>query len=155
MARQGGGTIVNLGSWVTRLGIGSGALYASTKGAVETLTRAWSAEFASLGIRVNAVSPGVIRTPDLPPGKEFPGAALMLGTPAGQAGHPDAIASAALYLASDDAGFVHGTVIDVDGGRVGVAVVHQRSRRTRDRLDDAPVHAIQAGTSTLRSVCDR
>jgi NAD(P)-dependent dehydrogenase (short-subunit alcohol dehydrogenase family) len=123
MARHGGGTIVNLGSWVARLGIASGALYASTKGAVETLTRAWSAEFASLGIRVNAVSPGVIRTPDLPPGEEFPGAALMLGTPAGQAGHPDAIASAALYLASDDATFVHGTVIDVDGGRVGVAVV--------------------------------
>ena len=123
MARQGGGTIVNLGSWVARLGIGAGALYASTKGAVETLTRSWSAEFASLGIRVNAVSPGVIRTPDLAPDKEFPGAALMLGTPAGQAGHPDAIASAALYLASDDAEFVHGTVIDVDGGRVGVAVV--------------------------------
>jgi NAD(P)-dependent dehydrogenase (short-subunit alcohol dehydrogenase family) len=90
---------------------------------VETLTRAWSAEFASLGIRVNAVSPGVIRTPDLAPGTEFPGAALMRGTPAGQAGHPDAVASAALYLASADAEFVHGTVIDVDGGRVGVAVV--------------------------------
>ena len=58
----------------------------------------------------------------LPPGKEFPGEALVLGTPAGQAGHPDAIASAALYLASDEAAFIHGTVIDVDGGRVGVAV---------------------------------
>jgi NAD(P)-dependent dehydrogenase (short-subunit alcohol dehydrogenase family) len=122
MAQQGGGTIINLGSWVARLGIGAGALYASTKGAMETLTRSWSAEFASLGIRVNAVSPGVIRTPDLPPGQAFPGEALMIGTPAGQAGHPDAIASAALYLASDEAAFVHGTVIDVDGGRVGVAV---------------------------------
>jgi NAD(P)-dependent dehydrogenase (short-subunit alcohol dehydrogenase family) len=47
----------------------------------------------------------------------------MRGTPAGHAGHPDAIAAAAVYLASDEAAFVHGTVIDVDGGRTGVAVV--------------------------------
>jgi len=47
---------------------------------------------------------------------------LMLGTPAGRAGHPDAVAAAAVYLASDDAAFVHGTVLDVDGGRVAVAV---------------------------------
>lgn len=46
----------------------------------------------------------------------------MIGTSAGQAGRPDAIAFAALCLASDEAAFVHGTVIDVDGGRAGVAV---------------------------------
>ncbi|NMO03813.1 SDR family oxidoreductase [Gordonia sp. TBRC 11910] len=123
MAAAGGGTVINLGSWVARLGIGSGALYASTKGALETLTRAWSAEFADSNIRVNGVSPGVIRTPDLDAGAPYPGEVLMQGTPAGQAGHPDAIAAAATYLASDDAKFVHGTVVDVDGGRVGVAVV--------------------------------
>ncbi|GII85916.1 dehydrogenase [Sphaerisporangium siamense] len=123
MAAAGGGTIVNLGSWVARMGIPVGALYSSTKGALETLTRAWDSEFASMGIRVNAVSPGVIRTPDLAPEAEYPGEALMVGTPAGRAGHPDAIASAALYLASDEAEFVHGTVVDVDGGRIGVAVI--------------------------------
>ncbi|WP_022901617.1 SDR family NAD(P)-dependent oxidoreductase [Humibacter albus] len=123
MAATGGGVMVNLGSWVARMGVPVGALYASTKGALETLTRAWSAEFAAVGIRVNAVSPGVIRTPDLADDEDEPGAAMMLGTPAGAAGHPDAIASAALYLASDDAAFVHGTVLDVDGGRIGVAVV--------------------------------
>ncbi len=47
----------------------------------------------------------------------------MRGTPANAAGRPDAIANAAVYLASDEAAFVHGTVIDVDGGRVGVAVI--------------------------------
>ncbi|GII64399.1 dehydrogenase [Sphaerisporangium krabiense] len=123
MAASGGGTIVNLGSWVARMGIPVGALYSSTKGALETLTRAWDSEFASMGIRVNAVSPGVIRTPDLAPEAEYPGEALMVGTPAGRAGHPDAIASAALYLASDEAEFVHGTVVDVDGGRIAVAVI--------------------------------
>ncbi|MGC4935106.1 SDR family NAD(P)-dependent oxidoreductase [Gordonia sp. DT30] len=127
MAAAGGGAIINLGSWVSRLGIGSGALYASTKGALETLTRAWSAEFAADNIRVNAVSPGVIRTPDLPDDVEYPGEALMVGTPAARAGHPDDIAAAAAYLASDDARFVHGTVLDVDGGRVGVAVIAEAS----------------------------
>ena len=122
MLDAGGGVIVNLGSWITRLGVPSGSLYSATKGAMETLTKAWSAEFGPRGIRVNAISPGVIRTPDLAPDREMPGERLMLGTPAGRAGHPDAVAAAAVYLASDDAAFVHGTVLDVDGGRVAVAV---------------------------------
>ncbi|MDX6740201.1 glucose 1-dehydrogenase [Actinocorallia sp. A-T 12471] len=120
---EGGGSIVNLGSWVARLGIPIGALYSSTKGAVETLTRAWAAEFAPLGVRVNAVSPGVIRPPDLAPDIDYPGEVMTAGTPAGHTGHPDAIAHAALYLASDEASFVYGTVLDVDGGRVGAAVI--------------------------------
>jgi NAD(P)-dependent dehydrogenase (short-subunit alcohol dehydrogenase family) len=48
---------------------------------------------------------------------------MMWGTPAGASGTPDAIAAAAVFLASDDAAFVHGTVVDVDGGRVSVAVI--------------------------------
>ncbi len=48
---------------------------------------------------------------------------MMHGTPAGSVGTPDAVAHAAVYLAGDEARFVHGTVIDVDGGRVGVAVI--------------------------------
>ncbi|WP_156095157.1 SDR family oxidoreductase [Nocardia lijiangensis] len=48
---------------------------------------------------------------------------MMHGTPAGRSGRPDAIAAAAVYLGSDDAAFIHGTVIDVDGGRMGVAVI--------------------------------
>jgi NAD(P)-dependent dehydrogenase (short-subunit alcohol dehydrogenase family) len=122
MIDAGGGVIVNLGSWISRLAVPTGSLYSATKGAVETLTRAWSAEFGTRGVRVNAISPGVIRTPDLGPDEEYAGERLMRGTPAGRAGHPDAIAAAAVYLASDDAAFVHGTVLDVDGGRVAVAV---------------------------------
>jgi NAD(P)-dependent dehydrogenase (short-subunit alcohol dehydrogenase family) len=121
MAERGGGAINNPGSWVARLGIPVRSLYGSTKGAVETLTRAWAAEFGPFGVRVNAVSPGVTRTRE-------PGAApdlaetIMLGTPHGGSGTPDSIAHAAVYPASEEAAFVHGTVIDVDGGRVGVAV---------------------------------
>ncbi|MFD0310954.1 SDR family NAD(P)-dependent oxidoreductase [Streptomyces sp. NPDC127119] len=123
MADSGGGVIVNLGSWIARLGVPRGALYSSTKGAMETLTRAWAAEFAPLGVRVNAVSPGVI-LPPAPAGAEpGPGEIMMNGTPAGGVGTPEAIASAVLWLASDEASFVHGTVVDVDGGRTGVAVI--------------------------------
>jgi NAD(P)-dependent dehydrogenase (short-subunit alcohol dehydrogenase family) len=123
MAAAGHGVIINLGSWIARLAVPSSALYSSTKGAVETLTRAWAAEFGPSGVRVNAISPGVIRPTDTPAGIETPGEALMRGTPANAAGAPDAIAKAAVYLASDDASFVHGTVVDVDGGRTGVAVL--------------------------------
>src|SRR6266446_6584671 len=63
MDERGSGSIINLGSWIARLGIPVGALYSSTKGAMETLTRAWAAEFGSPGVRVNAISPGVVRTP--------------------------------------------------------------------------------------------
>ncbi|MGV9634175.1 SDR family NAD(P)-dependent oxidoreductase [Nocardia rhamnosiphila] len=121
MIEAGGGVVINLGSWVARVSVGAGALYASSKAAMEALTRAWSAEFGTRGIRVNAVSPGVIRDPALDPDTEFPGEHLMRNTPAGAAGGPDAVAAAAVYLASGDAAFVHGTVLDVDGGRVSVA----------------------------------
>ena len=95
----------------------------STKGAMETLTRAWAAEFGPAGVRVNAISPGVIRAPTLDgSGAEKPEAEIMMrGTPAGDSGTPSAVAHAAVYLASDDAAFLHATVIDVDGGRAGVS----------------------------------
>jgi NAD(P)-dependent dehydrogenase (short-subunit alcohol dehydrogenase family) len=123
MAAHGSGAIINLGSWIARLGIPVAALYSSTKGAMETLTKAWAAEFGPFGVRVNAISPGVVRTLDPDQIGDDPAAVFMRGTPAGAAGAPEAIAHAAVYLASDEAAFVHGTVIDVDGGRVGVAVL--------------------------------
>jgi NAD(P)-dependent dehydrogenase (short-subunit alcohol dehydrogenase family) len=119
MSARGSGSIINLGSWVARLGIPVGALYASTKGAIKTLTRAWAAEFGSPGVRVNAISPGVVRASI----ENDPAAAMMRGTPYSAFGNPDAIAHAAVYLGSDESRFVNRTVIDVDGGRVGVAVI--------------------------------
>ncbi|MGV9345124.1 SDR family NAD(P)-dependent oxidoreductase [Streptomyces spiralis] len=121
MAEAGGGAIVNLGSWIARLGIPMGALYSSTKGAVETLTRAWAAEFGPRGVRVNAISPGVV-LPSVP-GEVHPAETMMKGTPAGRMGTPDAIAKAAVYLAADESSFVHGIVLDVDGGRTTAAVI--------------------------------
>jgi NAD(P)-dependent dehydrogenase (short-subunit alcohol dehydrogenase family) len=121
MAETGGGTVINLGSWIARLGIPGAALYSSTKGAMETLTRAWAAEFGPQGIRVNAISPGVVL--EKVPGQAHPAEANMNGTPAGRMGTPREIAHAAVYLASDESAFVHGIVLDVDGGRTTVAVI--------------------------------
>jgi NAD(P)-dependent dehydrogenase (short-subunit alcohol dehydrogenase family) len=121
MVEAGGGAIINLGSWIARLGVRSAALYSSTKGAMETMTRAWAAEFGPEGVRVNAISPGVVL--DKVPGQVHPAEANMNGTPAGRVGRPQEIARAAVYLASDESAFVHGIVLDVDGGRTGVAVI--------------------------------
>jgi NAD(P)-dependent dehydrogenase (short-subunit alcohol dehydrogenase family) len=68
---------------------------------METLTRAWAAEFGPQGVRVNAISPGVVQT--AAPGVEYPGEVMMKGTPAGRLGNPEAIGYAAVYLASDEA----------------------------------------------------
>jgi NAD(P)-dependent dehydrogenase (short-subunit alcohol dehydrogenase family) len=83
------------------------------------LTRAWAAEFGPAGVRVNAVSPGPTRTE----GTEPMGGQLDVLASAGPAGRPAApaeIANAIGFLASDDASFVHGAVLDVDGGRNAV-----------------------------------
>jgi NAD(P)-dependent dehydrogenase (short-subunit alcohol dehydrogenase family) len=123
MARRGWGAVINLGSWIVRLGLPTGALYSSSKGALETLTRAWSAEFGPSGVRVNTISPGVTFGTDSPLSEAAAVRQMMHGTPAGTVVSPEAIGQAAVFLASDDASFVHGTVLDVDGGRTQVAVV--------------------------------
>jgi NAD(P)-dependent dehydrogenase (short-subunit alcohol dehydrogenase family) len=117
MLASGSGVIINLGSWGARLGIPFGPAYAATKGAVETLTRAWSAEFGPSGVRVNAISPGVTFEAGSTNETAVQAATLMATSPYGALIDPSAVAVAAVYLASDDASAVHGTVLDVDGGR--------------------------------------
>ena len=119
MAERGGGAIINLGSWIARLGIPIGSLYSSTKGAIETLTRAWAAEFGPAGVRVNAIGPGLIETninaearaknPDMV-------ANVMRHTPLNRAGKPEDIAGPAVFLASDLSSYVTGSIIIADGG---------------------------------------
>jgi NAD(P)-dependent dehydrogenase (short-subunit alcohol dehydrogenase family) len=118
MIEAGGGVIINLGSWIARLGIPGAAVYGATKGALETLTRTWAAEFGAQGIRVNALSPGV--TFEDPSDVPARAGDMMVTTPAGKPGTPADIAAAAVYLASDEAAFVHGAVFDIDGGRSNV-----------------------------------
>ena len=116
MAARGRGSIINVLTMVAHFGVAGMALYGSSKAALTLLTKAWSAEFGPSGVRVNAVSPGPTRTE----GTEVMGDQLdqlAALAPAGRPAAPEEIASAISYLAGDEASFVHGAVLDVDGGR--------------------------------------
>ena len=117
MAEKGHGAVINLGSWIVRLGIPVATVYAASKGAMDALTRAWAAEFGPYGVRVNAIAPGVINEQPAEGAQYY-----VRGTVANTIGTPDQIAHAAVYLASDEASYVHGVVLDVDGGRTTVTV---------------------------------
>jgi NAD(P)-dependent dehydrogenase (short-subunit alcohol dehydrogenase family) len=119
MASRGQGAIVNITTMVAQYGQANMALYGSTKAALVLLTKSWAAEYGPAGVRVNAVSPGPTRTEGTAPmGDALDN--LAATTPAGRPGLPEEIAKAVTYLASDDASFVHGALLPVDGGRIAV-----------------------------------
>ncbi|HEY3711396.1 MAG TPA: SDR family oxidoreductase [Amycolatopsis sp.] len=116
MAARGRGAIVNVLTMAARFGIAGMALNGSGKAALELLTKSWAAEFGPGGVRVNAVSPGPTRTEGTALFGEGLGQLAALA-PAGRTAAPEEIAAAVIYLASEDASFVHGAILDVDGGR--------------------------------------
>jgi NAD(P)-dependent dehydrogenase (short-subunit alcohol dehydrogenase family) len=116
MAARGHGAIVNVLTMVAHFGVAGMALYGSSKAALTLLTKAWAAEFGPRGVRVNAVSPGPTRTEGTEPmGDQLDQLAAL--APAGRPATPEEIASAITYLATGEASFVHGAILDVDGGR--------------------------------------
>jgi NAD(P)-dependent dehydrogenase (short-subunit alcohol dehydrogenase family) len=116
MAARGKGSVVNVLTMVAHFGVAGMALYGSSKAALTLLTKAWAAEFGPDGVRVNAVSPGPTRTEGTAVmGDQLDQLASL--APVGRPAAPEEIASAISYLAGDDASFVHGAVLDVDGGR--------------------------------------
>jgi NAD(P)-dependent dehydrogenase (short-subunit alcohol dehydrogenase family) len=119
MAARGHGAIVNVTTMVAEFGKAGMSLYGSSKAALVLLTKAWAAEYGSAGVRVNAVSPGPTRTE----GTADMGEALdelAASAPAGRPASPEEIAAAIVYLVSDEASFVHGALLPVDGGRIAV-----------------------------------
>lgn len=121
MAARGSGSIVNITSWMANVGTPGVALYPATKAALVQLTRAWAAEFGPSGVRVNAVAPGATITPGNEASIEIL-ERMTAAAPAGAPGRPIDIAHAVRFLASDEAAYVHGTVLDVDGGIVAARV---------------------------------
>jgi NAD(P)-dependent dehydrogenase (short-subunit alcohol dehydrogenase family) len=119
MASNGGGAIVNISTMVASFGMAGMALYGSTKAAVELLTKAWAAEYGPQGVRVNAIAPGPTRTPGTAPmGEALDQLASTL--PLGRPANAGEIANAALFLGSDEASYVNGAILAVDGGRTAV-----------------------------------
>jgi meso-butanediol dehydrogenase/(S,S)-butanediol dehydrogenase/diacetyl reductase len=119
MRQQGGGAVVNVAS-ISGLGGDRGlAAYNAAKGAVINLTRTAALELAASGIRVNAVCPGVIDTPavrrafSVAPEREAP---VCAAVPLRRLGRPEEVATAILFLASEEASYVTGATLVVDGG---------------------------------------
>jgi NAD(P)-dependent dehydrogenase (short-subunit alcohol dehydrogenase family) len=119
MIRQGGGSVINVASTVGAHDACANAVaYVTSKGGVTLFTRAMAIDHAKQGVRVNALVPGATDTPMIrnaltPEALE----ALAASHPIGRLGRPEELAKAVLFLASDDASFVTGTAMYVDGGQ--------------------------------------
>ena len=117
MAARGSGSIINISSMAGRIGLPAAAAYGATKGALESLTRAWAAEFSPRGVRVNAVAPGPVYTDGAVPERT---AALGATTPMGRAASTDEITGLIAFLASPAASYITGAVLAADGGRAAI-----------------------------------
>lgn len=115
-----GGSIVLIGSIADAIGPKGYGVYAASKSAVRSFTRTWANELAPKGIRVNVVSPGPTDTAMMAATTEEVRATLTGMIPLGRLGRPDEVASAALFLASDESSFTTGAELCVDGGATQV-----------------------------------
>jgi NAD(P)-dependent dehydrogenase (short-subunit alcohol dehydrogenase family) len=113
MAKQGGGCIINMSSGGATRAHRSFTAYDATKGGIEALTRAMAVDLAPYGIRVNALMPGSIDTNSQ--GEDYRRKSGV-NIPLGHVGEPSDMTGAALFLASDDASYITGDIIKIDGG---------------------------------------
>lgn len=117
MMRQGNGAIVNIASLNAHVPMHAGSAYVAAKSGVEMLSKNGALEFSEFGIRVNAILPGLVQTPLTR--RHFDNqdalAAFVARIPQGRPAQPEEIAAPALYLASDDATYVNGASLLVDG----------------------------------------
>jgi NAD(P)-dependent dehydrogenase (short-subunit alcohol dehydrogenase family) len=120
MLKQGGGTIVNTCSTLGLIGLGGFVAYCSTKHGVAGLTKVAALDYATKNIRVNAIAPGVCRTPGVEEIMAATGgeAAFVAPIPMGRLGKPEEIAELAVWLASDACKFMTGSIVTADGGTV-------------------------------------
>ncbi len=118
MIRKGSGVILNASSVVGLYGNFGQTNYAATKAGVIAFARTWSRELAKYNIRVNAVAPGFIATEMVQKMPEKVVQTMISHTPLGRMGKPEDVAEAYVWLASDAASFITGTVLSVDGGLV-------------------------------------
>jgi NAD(P)-dependent dehydrogenase (short-subunit alcohol dehydrogenase family) len=120
MLERGHGTVVNVSTVAASAPASGAGIYGATKAGLEQLTRVWADEFGKSGIRVNAISVGPTDTPGV---AAFPGMlqAVAATTALNRPAEPTEIASAIVFLASADASYVNGAVLDATGGRRAIA----------------------------------
>ncbi|GLY52665.1 SDR family oxidoreductase [Lentzea sp. NBRC 102530] len=118
MVARGKGSIVNVSSIAAVVGTPVGSVYNASKAAMDALTRSWATEFGAAGVRVNSVAPGPVATDKAlaEAGEVFD--AIAKDLPLQRVGQPEEIAEAVLFLATDRASFITGSVITADGGYV-------------------------------------
>jgi len=119
MQEQGRGSIINVASTLGHRGAAGVSVYAASKHAVEGLTKCAAIEAAAFGVRVNSVAPGPTDTGmlDRLAGSDEKKPSMAAGVRLGRLGRPEEIAAAIVFLASDDASFITGQVLTVDGGK--------------------------------------
>jgi NAD(P)-dependent dehydrogenase (short-subunit alcohol dehydrogenase family) len=118
MVERGSGSVVNLSSISGVVGHDVAPAYQAAKGGVRTLTKNGAITYATTGVRVNSIHPGLIATPMVAEQPLWATEAFTAATPMQRAGTPDDVAYLAVYLASDESSFVTGAEMYVDGGFV-------------------------------------
>jgi 3-oxoacyl-[acyl-carrier protein] reductase len=116
MARTGGGAFVNLSSNAALRAVPGLGAYGAAKAAIISLTRSLAIELAPLGIRANSITPGVILSPNIKLAVDHAGRERVEHSLGTRCGEPDELARVVVFLASDDAAYVNGENIQVDGG---------------------------------------
>jgi len=119
MIEQGGGAVLNISSVRANLGINAGySAYVAAKGAISSLTRQWATEWAKHGIRVNAIMPTFVDTPQVAMLLDDPAfkAGIVSRIPLGRVGETRDLVGPAIFLCSDAASFVTGQILGIDGG---------------------------------------
>ncbi len=118
LAKSDNGSVINVSSMYAIFGSPVAPAYACSKGAIDQLTKSHAIYLAGDNIRVNAVAPGWIDTPMIQPLKQMEGVTegIMARTPLARFGSPEEVANVVLFLASDAASWINGTIIKIDGG---------------------------------------
>lgn len=116
MMKNRGGRIINMASIIGTIGGPGQANYAASKGGMIAMTKSIAAEVASRGITANCIAPGFIKTPMTDVLSDDLKKTYLAQIPAGRFGEPDDIAAACVFLASDDASYINGQVLHINGG---------------------------------------
>ena len=118
IVRSGGGAIVNMSSTAGLQGVGGLSSYVAAKHGVEGLTKVAALDYAEVGVRVNALAPGPILTDNLKRAGTTAQQAAAAAMPLRRVGQPEEVAAAVFWLCSDQSGFITGTTLTIDGGKL-------------------------------------